>query len=217
MKANCFSGNFFVCLFFVFVLFCFIKIFSKLSSDQNQHYHETFLEQQIMNQYHGYWWPAALAPGHQQPQCWPTSYYSLCGGICPQQFLVIHVIEKWNFHCIWIANGKLILKWATGTTLFSNFMVGWNTDNSENYICSLWPSDAIWWHKSGSTLAQEITQPWINRISLKIIISISYKFSRGQWAKTYWVIDKEGLLWIYDFQFCLNFIMHSLNFTQMCF
>ena len=29
-----------------------------------------------LTQYCGWWWPGALAPGHQQPQCWPSSDYT---------------------------------------------------------------------------------------------------------------------------------------------
>ena len=31
---------------------------------------ETWPIQWIYNQHCGYWWPGALAPGHQWPQCW---------------------------------------------------------------------------------------------------------------------------------------------------
>ena len=50
---------------------------------------------------HGvYWWPGALAPGHQQPQCWVRTsafpaVYELMGDVYVRQWTVALLVMKW--------------------------------------------------------------------------------------------------------------------------
>ena len=55
------------------------------------------LIQSVSNQHCGYWWPGALAPGHQYPQCWESSH----------AFTAVYGLLKW---LCWI----FCLPWSHG-------------------------------------------------------------------------------------------------------
>ena len=76
---------------------------------------------------------------------------------------------------------------------------------------SFWPSDTMWWQRSGSTLAQIMaccltainqSQPSITKIHLNYISEISFKFPRGQWVNC-----KGAEIWI---------IMPKLQLLMIC-
>ena len=65
-----------------------------------------------------------------------------------------YLIQFGNYHITWIGKISQALLQEICNSIANIFLTlsHWYVDK----INSLWPSDAIWWHKSGSTLAQVV-------------------------------------------------------------
>ena len=70
-------------------------------------------------------------------------------------------VKKANiFSCFWINDDWVI--WCHVVSLGHSELALcylWKTKNKKTHHNSLWPSDAIWWHRSGLTLAQVMMAP----------------------------------------------------------
>ena len=60
---------------------------------------------------------------------------------------VVVVLVSWLLHCLWDSLAPVPVKQPWRKKVINSL---WPSDT----INSLWPNDAIWWHSSGSTLAQ---------------------------------------------------------------
>ena len=89
---------------------------------------------------------------HTQPLThWSLEQTKIASYNCPIPCLIwevkrneMHVIDTWQITNYWLIKDKLSSD-ASSQNLWLILM---------KLINSLWPSDAIWWHISGSTLAQ---------------------------------------------------------------
>ena len=79
------------------------------------------------NQQCGYWCPGAHAPGHWNPQCWLSSH-CIGSDLCKMTIWAEKKLET---------RIKFWRKWAIRLR-----------------VIPLWPSDSIWLHRTGSTLAE---------------------------------------------------------------
>ena len=84
----------------------------------------------------------------------------------PYCYKVLHMPQQHSFHIIhvqiFVAIAMLELGWKQFKHIFIKLQLGWKKhlimklapDQQDSEINSLWPSDVIWWQRSGSTLAQ---------------------------------------------------------------
>ena len=72
-----------------------------------------------------------------------------CAKYCSDHFISIWMRAKWNFHHIWIVMEKSLVKWVPEQEYRNQWVATF-----PNCFNSLWPSDAIWWKRSVSSLAQ---------------------------------------------------------------
>ena len=97
----------------------------------------------IMSQYCSYWWPGAIAPSHQQPQCWlctrafPAVYGLTHWGrvihICTSELTIIGsdngLLPDWCQAIIWTNAGKLLF--GPPGTNFSEMLIEIHTFSFE--------------------------------------------------------------------------------------